>query len=370
MSYAFLDIRIGNSPSNRVVIQLFEDDAPKTGKFFKSLLSHENGYKGTRFQRVIEEFMIQGGDVAVEDDASIPSGPATMENVERAVNKPGLVGLARKSVAEFNAQFFITLGNAEHLRGVHTIFGQVVKGMEFVKKISEVDVDDDDVPVAGSEVTIVNCGELQQRGNRQPPPQKSVSPERKWRRPQDEENKEELREDEPSRRDTDSYIPRDRSPPRRDEDRRKRSRTPDSDSDTQRRHRHHHHHHHHRRHRKSVNEGDRNEKNGHSIAAKPRERSRSPQRRKQDPPNTSQSRDTESTGRREYIPRRQERRESNYGRLGFVSGYDDETRDDEYHLRDVERRREEDRENVEPAVKFKGRGAMKFLENRRREYRY
>jgi hypothetical protein len=39
-------------------------------------------------------------------------------------------------------------------------------------------------------------------------------------------------------------------------------------------------------------------------------------------------------------------------------------RDDEYRLRDVERSREEDHENVEPTVKFKGRGVMKFRENR------
>jgi cyclophilin family peptidyl-prolyl cis-trans isomerase len=446
MSYAFLDIRIGNSPSNRVIIQLFEEDAPETCKFFKSLLSHENGYRGTRFERVIEEFMIQGGDVGMEDDVSIPRGPDSMESIERAVDKPGLVGLARKSVAEINAQFFITLGNAEHLQGVHTIFGQVVKGMEFVKKISEVEVDDDDVPVAGYEVTITNCGELQQRKKWQPPARKSISPERKYRQLQDEEDKEEWIESEPSWRDTDNYGTRHRSPPRRDENRKKRSRTPvadsdtqkrhrhvdsgnpprksisperkhrhlqdearkeessenepfrgdtnpsrtrhrspprrdegrgkrsrtpDSDSDAQKQHRHHHHrHHHHRRHRKSANEDDEKEQNGHSSAAKARERSPSPQRRKQHPPDTSQSRDIESNRGREYIPRRQERRESNYGRLGLVSGYDDEIRDDEHHLRDVERMREDDREKVEPAVKFKGRGAMKFLENRRREYRY
>lgn len=372
MSYAFLDLRIGNLITNRVVIRLFDEDAPETCTFFRSLLSHENGYKRTRFQRVIAQFMIQGGDVDMEDDTSIPRGPDKMENLDRVVDKPGLVGLARKHVAESNAQFFITLGNAQHLRGVHTIFGQVVKGMEFVKKISEVEVDDDDVPVSGSEVTIANCGELQQRkpwqSSPQPTPEKSVSRGRKWRRLQPEEDEVEVRKEEPSRREKDSYT-RDRSPLRRDEDRRPRSRTPNSDGDTQRRHRHHHHHRQHRRHRKSLDEDDQVEKNGHSSAAKVRERSRSPQRRKQDSLDASHSRDTESTRRQDYIPRRQERRESNYGRLGFVSEHYDDRRDNEYHLRDVDRRWEEDRENVEPTVKFKGRGAMKFLENRR-DYRY
>jgi cyclophilin family peptidyl-prolyl cis-trans isomerase len=217
MSYAFLDIKIGASPSNRIIIELFEKDAPEAVAFFKSLLSHQHGYKGTRFQRVIEEFMIQGGDVTMEADGQIGKGPAAMENLERTVDKPGLIALARKRAAEVNTQFFITLGNAAHLQGVHTIFGQVVKGMEFVKRISEVDVDDDDAPTTGNEVTIVNCGELQQRKNRSSTPPKSVSPERKRKGPQDEE-KAGIRKDDTPQKETDSYRPRGHSPTRRNED--------------------------------------------------------------------------------------------------------------------------------------------------------
>src|SRR5579859_6348594 len=155
MSYAFLDISIGRAPSNRVIIELFDKIAPETCHFFKSLLSSSPGYKSTLFTRIIEDFMIQGGDVPEEASLNCPS---EMENPTYPVDKPGLVGMARTSAAEKNAQFFITLVEAQHLNGQHTIFGKVVKGMEVVDRIGGVEVDDEDKPVEGSKVLIVGVG--------------------------------------------------------------------------------------------------------------------------------------------------------------------------------------------------------------------
>ena len=94
MSYAFLDVKIGQSPSNRIILELYEKDAPETCRFFKSLLNHPQGYEGTRFHRVIEGFMIQGGDVDLEKQDSVGSAPDKLENADHPIDKAGLVGLA------------------------------------------------------------------------------------------------------------------------------------------------------------------------------------------------------------------------------------------------------------------------------------
>src|SRR5271154_3412699 len=175
MSYAFLDVKIGNSASSRIIIELYENDAPETCRFFKFLLNDTHGYKGTRFHRIVEEFMIQGGDIDMEVEASIGTAPRILENIDHPVDKRGLVGLARTSAAENNSQFFITLVPAKHLQGVHTIFGCVVKGFEVAEKISQLEVDDSDKPSPGNEVIIVTCGELQPRKSQQSPSRRPVS---------------------------------------------------------------------------------------------------------------------------------------------------------------------------------------------------
>lgn len=347
MSYTFLDISIGKAPSNRVILELFDNLAPQTCHFFKSLLSSTPGYKSTLFTRVIEDFMIQGGNVP--DEASL-NCPSEMENQNFPVDKPGLVGMARTSAAEKNAQFFITLVEATHLNGQHTIFARVVKGMEVVERIGGTDVDDEDRPVEGSEVVIVGCGELQQR-------QKKVeetpgSPERTGRHVDGE--RERQRSVSP-RRDSENRIKRSRSPREDKDERRRRS----SSRDGERRHRHHHRHH--RHHRQSENDhGDLNQNDGKRDI----ERSGRHHPTRDDRNTDSSRRDSIPTGPRAYHERRQQHRpESNYGRLGYDTGYDD-WRDDEDRLREMERQRDEERGREEPQVIFKGRGTMKYREPR------
>lgn len=356
MSYAFLDVKIGGSPSSRIIIEIYEKDAPKTCRFFKSLLNHSHGYKGTRFHRIIEEFMIQGGDVKIEDTL-IGVIPDVMENVGHPVDKRGLVGLARTSAAENSAQFFITSVPADHLRGVHTIFGNVVKGFEVVEKISQVEVDDSDNPTPGNEVVIVMCGELQPRKTRQSPSRRSVSPPSAPKTSNDNNGKSRERSRSPQR-ESDRHRKRSRSPAlRRDEHRPRRS----SDHHNGHERRHHHHHHHHRNHHRSPRKED-------VLDAKhpSRNRSKSSERKglltHQESGNAVNDSMKIPTAPRGYKARSHYRPESSYGRLGYDIGYDDDIRDDEYRLREVERRREGERANDEPAVTFKGRGAMKYRE--------
>src|SRR6202035_1435179 len=144
MSIVFLDISIAKGPSHRVIIELFDNLAPETCHFFKSLLTSSPGYKSSPFHRVIEDFMIQGGDIPADDSLRYP---AEMENQTYPVDRAGIVGMARTNAAENNAQFFITLVEAGHLTGQHAVLGRVVKGMEAVEKIGRVEVDEEDRPV-------------------------------------------------------------------------------------------------------------------------------------------------------------------------------------------------------------------------------
>jgi peptidyl-prolyl isomerase G (cyclophilin G) len=330
MSYVFLDATIGSEPSNRLIIELFEKEAPQACLFFKALVNHPQGYKRSHFHRVIEDFMIQGGDVDLEALApSIDDFPKTLENESFPVDKAGLVGLAMTNVAENNPQFFVTLAPAEHLLGKHSIFGRVVKGMEMVEKISRVEVDDEDKPVAENEVVIVGCGELQRR--KSPARDRSASPSSK--RPHETNGRSRERSVSP-RRDSERRKPNSQSPERRRSEHKRRRSEQDDGPDGDNRHRHHHHH-------------------RHDDRQAPREE-------------RDRTMDNVPTGPRGYRPpprqaQQQYRPNDNYGRLGYVDE-DDDYRDDEERLQEAERSRDAERGPREPEVRYKGRGAMKYRE--------
>jgi peptidyl-prolyl isomerase G (cyclophilin G) len=351
MSYVFLDIAIGREPSNRLIVELFEKDAPQACLYFRALVNHPQGYKRSHFHRVIEEFMIQGGDVDLEALApSIDGAPETLENKNHPVDKAGLVGLARTSLAENNPQFFITLVPAEHLNGVHTIFGRIVKGMEMVEKISHVEVDNADKPTKENEVVIVGCGELQRR----PARGRSASPASK--RP---------------RKTTGRSRERSMSPRRDGERRKQSSESPDSrqkrrkshdhdDRNDEQRHPRHHHHRDDRRYRHGPTREGEGEKdpvdaNNHTSRSPGRHESR------KDSPPEDRMVDSIPTGPRSYRPRQRYRPNDDHGRLGYVDE-DEDYRDDEERLQEAEHLRDAERGYREPEVRYKGRGAMKYRE--------
>jgi len=104
-------------------------------------------YNGTMFHRVIEGFMIQGGDpegtgrggpgYKFEDEVP-PQGPS--------FDKPGLLAMANAGPGTNGSQFFVTVGPAQHLNGRHTIFGEVIEGMEVVEAIATKETDRSDRP--------------------------------------------------------------------------------------------------------------------------------------------------------------------------------------------------------------------------------
>jgi peptidyl-prolyl cis-trans isomerase B (cyclophilin B) len=116
-----------------IQIELFDDDAPKTVENFRKLAG-DGFYDGVIFHRVIKDFMIQGGDPT----GTGTGGPGyTFEdefNQHRIVR--GALAMANAGPNTNGSQFFIvTTDAAPWLDGKHTVFGQVVSGMETVDAI-------------------------------------------------------------------------------------------------------------------------------------------------------------------------------------------------------------------------------------------
>jgi peptidyl-prolyl cis-trans isomerase A (cyclophilin A) len=117
--------------------ELFEDKAPKTAGNFLQLVK-EGYYNGVIFHRVIDGFMIQGGDptgtgrggpgYTIKDEF----GPGLKHDSE------GVLSMANAGPNTGGSQFFITLAATSWLDGKHAIFGKVREGMDVVRKIGKV----------------------------------------------------------------------------------------------------------------------------------------------------------------------------------------------------------------------------------------
>ena len=127
-----------------IVIAL-SDDMPITAGNFKSLVERKI-YDGTVFHRVIDGFMIQGGDPAGTGygDPSIPCIPDEFTDHNR--NDRGAISMANAGPNTGSSQFFINLVDNNRLDSKHPVFGKVVEGMDVVDSIGKVDTDENDRP--------------------------------------------------------------------------------------------------------------------------------------------------------------------------------------------------------------------------------
>jgi len=128
-----------------IEIELWKDKTPKTVENFITLA--QNGfYDGTRFHRVIEGFMIQGGDPLSKDTAQMArwgtGGPGYQFADEiHAENKniAGTISMANAGPNTNGSQFFINVADNSYLDTRHTVFGKVISGYDVVETISLVD---------------------------------------------------------------------------------------------------------------------------------------------------------------------------------------------------------------------------------------
>jgi len=129
-----------------IKIKLFMKEAPLTAGNFLSLV--EKGfYDGIIFHRVIDQFMIQGGDPTGTGRGG--SGKKIKDEFGDGLihNKPGMLSMANAGPNTGDSQFFLTLVPTPWLDGKHAIFGEVIEGMDVVEKIGKTKVGSNDKPV-------------------------------------------------------------------------------------------------------------------------------------------------------------------------------------------------------------------------------
>src|SRR5712675_1042518 len=143
-----------------IAIELFDDDAPKTVENFLKL-ARDGFYNGVVFHRVIPDFMIQGGDPTGTGSGG-PGYQFEDEFNDRKVVR-GALAMANAGPNTNGSQFFIvTTEAAPWLDGKHTVFGDVIEGMDVVDEIESVETDGSDRPprlTAGDQVAVAGRGQ-------------------------------------------------------------------------------------------------------------------------------------------------------------------------------------------------------------------
>lgn len=142
--------------------ELFDSVVPKTAANFRALCTGDNKnkytYKGSKFHRVITQFMAQGGDFNKGNGTggiSIYGNKFEDENFQIKHTTPGLLSMANAGPNTNGSQFFITFVPCPWLDNKHVVFGKVVKGLEVLK---ELEMNGSSNGATKKDIIIQDCG--------------------------------------------------------------------------------------------------------------------------------------------------------------------------------------------------------------------
>lgn len=163
--FVFMDLKIGESKDQRIILELDQKKCPLTTTNFISLCNGQESkllhYMGSLIHRVVRDGYIQGGDIVASsgaDGKSIYGDCFRDECFEITFDEPGVIAMCHGNGNHTNAsQFMITVEPLPWMNKQAVAFGKVIKGMDAIKEIANLPTINER-PI--NEVKIVNCGEV------------------------------------------------------------------------------------------------------------------------------------------------------------------------------------------------------------------